>query len=212
MTIKKIFIAVKFEPRPHQPDQNLNPCHQKIIEKLLMLISTLLVAFFATLAFAFNAGEFVEIDAPETKNHGKICVVENTNYFHPDAPEIPRVSVFAFDDKELKKYGEEDVTVKNVIKYLAVLDSQLKPISRNFFTAPLSDDQKFRLAKVIFDNLKGETKSFRSPKLEFKHRLIGAWIDYTYGFDGMVAVCDSLPLSLRRTAESFWNNIGDFLG
>ena len=50
---------------------------------------------------------------------------------------------FTFDDKELKKYGEEDVTVKNVIKYLAVLDSQLKPISRNFFTAPLSDDQKF---------------------------------------------------------------------
>lgn len=177
-----------------------------------MLLSTLFVAFFATLAFAFKVHEVFEINAPGTENHGKICVVENANYFHPNAPEVSRVSVFAFNDEELKRYGENGVTVKRVIKYLALLDSQLKPISHNSVAAPLLDDQRVRLAKLVEHilNVNETPKNFRIPKFDIKIHLIGAWIGYTYGFEGMVSVCDTLPPHIEVVTEFLWDYYCDF--
>ena len=177
-----------------------------------MLLSALLVCLFSAVAFALKAGDFVEINHPGHADHGKICVVEQPVYFHPKKPGVPLVALFIFHDENIKRYGDEDIGLKQIIQYLALPEEQLITIEPSFLLAPLFPDQRSRLAQLIVDNVQGDAENLGKEKTRLKHRLIGAWINFVYENEGMVEVCDALPPSLRRTAEYFWNGIGDFLG
>ncbi len=150
------------------------------------------------------------MNRPGHPGHGKICVVADAEYYHRDDPTVRRVAVYCAHDEEIKKYGEPFLKPKNIIKYSALLESQLIEIEPSFLRVPVFKHEMIPLALLVVDNLKDNISSFEDEKIVLKHRLLGAWINFVYGLEGMVYVSNAIYRSYSSTLKTHWNGIGEF--
>ncbi len=144
---------------------------------------------------------------------------------HPTANEFnfDRWAIAGPIDKSFKALGLQDKNLRLVTrkdwkypsvagdakKMLRTLATGLFFTDRNDFSAP---EQKSELRHVQnwFNSIcESSDRIVRRDKInEYKARLLGAWINFNYGWFGMAFTCEGLNQNLRDAILEFWDGIG----